>query len=159
MDFKRVIVASPNGSPIRIADVADVVDGVEEARSMARLDGKAAVVLEVRKQSGTNVLEVINAVKARLEEVKRTMPSDFQITYTRDLAPFIVESFDAVKAHLVEGGIFAALVVFVFIRNWRATAIAAIAIPASIISTFTLIYCYSACLLSTLVFLYPKKQN
>ena len=140
MDFKRVIVASPNGSPIRIADVADVVDGVEEPRSMARLDGKAAVVLEVRKQSGTNVLEVINSVKARLDEVKPTMPADFQITYTRDLAPFIVESFDAVKAHLVEGGIFAALVVFVFIRNWRATAIAAIAIPASIISTFTLIY-------------------
>jgi hydrophobic/amphiphilic exporter-1 (mainly G- bacteria), HAE1 family len=140
MDFKRVIIASPNGSPIRIGDIADVVDGVEEPRSLARLDGKAAVVLEVRKQSGTNVLEVINSVKARLDEVRPTMPADFEITYTRDLAPFIVESFDAVKAHLVEGGIFAALVVFVFIRNWRATAIAAIAIPASIISTFTLVY-------------------
>jgi HAE1 family hydrophobic/amphiphilic exporter-1 len=139
-DFNRIVIASPNGSPIRISDVAHIVDGVEEPRSLARLDGKAAVVLEVRKQSGTNVLDVINAVKARVGEVKRSMPADFEITYTRDLAPFIVESFEAVQAHLVEGGIFAALVVFVFIRNWRATLIAAIAIPASIISTFTLIY-------------------
>ncbi len=139
-DFNRIIIAAPNGSPVRIADIGHVIDGVEEPRSLARLDDQAAVVLEVRKQSGTNVLEVINAVKGRLDELKPTLPQDFRITYTRDLAPFIVESFQSVKAHLVEGGIFAALVVFIFIRNWRSTIIAAVAIPASIISTFTLIY-------------------
>ncbi|BDC49491.1 RND transporter [Bryobacterales bacterium F-183] len=140
MDFNRIIIAAPNGSPVRIADIGKVTDGVEEPRSLARLDDQPAVVLEIRKQSGTNVLEVINAVKARIEEIRPTLPKDIRITYTRDLAPFIVESFEAVKAHLIEGGIFAALIVFVFIRNWSATIISALAIPASIISTFTLIY-------------------
>jgi hydrophobic/amphiphilic exporter-1 (mainly G- bacteria), HAE1 family len=139
-DFNRIIIASPNGSPVRMADIGYVVDGVEEPRSLARLDDQAAVVLEVRKQAGTNVLEVINSVKARLDEIRPSLPQDFRITYTRDLAPFIVESFEAVKAHLVEGGILAALVVFIFIRNWRTTLISAVAIPASIISTFTLVY-------------------
>lgn len=140
VDFNRIIIAAPNGSPVRISDIGKVTDGVEEPRSLARLDDQPAVVLEIRKQSGTNVLEVINAVKARVDEIRPTLPADIRITYTRDLAPFIVESFEAVKAHLIEGGIFAALIVFVFIRNWSATIISALAIPASIISTFTLIY-------------------
>jgi HAE1 family hydrophobic/amphiphilic exporter-1 len=139
-DFLRIIIAAPNGQPIRLSDIATVTDSVEEPRSLARLDGKEAVVLEIRKQSGTNALEVIQRVKARLAEIKKTLPADFDIVYTRDTEPFILESFEAVQEHLVLGGIFAALVVFLFIRNWRSTLIAAIAIPASIISTYSLMY-------------------
>ena len=137
-DFNRIIVGSPNGSPIRISDIGNVVDGVEEPRSLARLDGQPAVVLEVRKQSGTNTLQVIDTVKDRVAELMKGMPADFKVTYTRDQSGFISESFRAVQEHLILGGIFAGFVVLMFIRSWRSTLIAAIAIPTSIISTYTL---------------------
>jgi hypothetical protein len=82
-EFANIIVANMNGAPVRIRDIARVEDGVEEARSLARLDGKPAVVLEIRKQSGTNTLEVIQAVKQRIEELKPTLPPDFSILRRR----------------------------------------------------------------------------
>jgi len=136
-DFKRIVVANVNGAPVRVGDIGYVVDGVKEPRSLARLDGKPAVVLQVRKQAGTNTLEVIRRVKERIEEIRPYLPSDFAITYTQDQSDFIYGSFKAVERHLIEGGLFAAFVVFLFMRNWRSTIIAAIAIPTSIISTFT----------------------
>jgi len=137
-DFERIVVAEINGKPVRIADIGRVVDGVEEPRSLARLDGKPAVVLEVRKQSGTNTLEVVRAIKARVDELRPTLPPDFTITYAQDQSTFIYASFKAVQEHLILGGFFAALIVLLFIRSWRSTLIAAVAIPTSIISTFTL---------------------
>ena len=137
-DFERIIVANVGGTPVRVMDVGVVVDGVEEPRSLARLDGKPAVVLEVRKQAGTNTLEVIQAVKDRIAALRNTLPADFTITYTRDTSRFIQESFKAVQEHLVLGGFLAAMVVLFFIRSWRSALIAAVAIPTSIISTFAL---------------------
>ncbi len=137
-DFETVILANLNGSPVRVRDVGYVVDGVVEPRSLARLDGEPAVVLEVRKQAGTNTLEVINKVKERVEELRAALPADFRLTYSGDQSKFIQGSFEAVQRHLIEGGLFAALIVLLFMRNWRSTLIAAIAIPTSIISTFSL---------------------
>ncbi|MBM3727230.1 MAG: efflux RND transporter permease subunit [Acidobacteria bacterium] len=137
-DFERVIVSSQGGAPVRIGDIGRVEDGVEEARSLARLNGEAAVVLEVRKQAGTNTLDVIAAVKERIDALRTLMPRDLKVTYTRDQSSFISEAFGAVEGHLVEGGFFAAIIVLLFIRSWRSTLIAAVAIPASIISTYTL---------------------
>ncbi|MCW5962708.1 MAG: efflux RND transporter permease subunit [Bryobacterales bacterium] len=137
-DFERVVVANRNGAPIRISDIATVEDGVEEVRSIARLNGSPAVVLEVRKQSGTNSLTVIEGVKDRIELLRSSLPSDFQITYANDTSDFINESFHAVQEHLILGGILASLVVFIFIRNIRATLIAAVAIPTSIVATYTM---------------------
>jgi hydrophobic/amphiphilic exporter-1 (mainly G- bacteria), HAE1 family len=137
-DFKRVIVGSANGSPIRISDIASVVDGFEEPRSLARLDGKPAVVLEVRKQSGTNTLSVIQAVKSRIDELRPLLPKDYGIAYTRDQSGFIQDSYDAVKEHLILGGFLAGGIVLLFLWSLRLTLIAAVAIPTSIIATFTL---------------------
>jgi len=137
-DFSRVIVATVGSTPVRVSDIGTVEDGVEEPRSLARLDGSPAVVLEVRKQAGTNTLEVIQAVKARIGELEKSLPPDFRITYTRDQSTFIQESFHAVQEHLILGGFCAAIIVLFFIRDWRATLIAAIAIPTSIVSTYTL---------------------
>lgn len=137
-DFANIIVANVNGAPVRIRDIARVEDGVEEPRSLARLDGKPAIVLEVRKQAGTNTLDVIQAVKQRIDELKPNLPPDFTITYTGDQSTFIEESFKAVQEHLLLGGLCAALVVLLFMRSWRSTLIAAIAIPTSIISTYSL---------------------
>ena len=137
-DFNRIIVSGTGRSPVRFSDIGYVQDGVEEARSLARLDGVPAVVLEVRKQAGTNTLDVIKAVKGRIEDLQRSLPKDFTITYARDQSTFIQESFEAIQAHLWEGALFAALIVLLFMRSWRSTLIAAVAIPTSVISTYTL---------------------
>ncbi|MCC6537063.1 MAG: efflux RND transporter permease subunit, partial [Bryobacterales bacterium] len=139
-DFGRIVIANLNGSPVRVQDVATVEDGFEEPRSIARLDGVSAVVLEVRKQAGTNTLEVIQAVKDRIGELQPLLPPDFRIAYTRDQSDFIKEAFAAVEEHLVLGGILAGVIVMLFMRSWRSTLISAVAIPASIISTYTLMH-------------------
>ncbi len=139
-DFETIVLKVVDGSPVRVSDVAQVVDGIEEPRSLARLDGKEAVVMEIRKQSGTNTLDVVSAVKARLVEIQRLLPGDLRIQVVRDQSTFITNSFQAVQEHLILGGFFAAIVVLFFIGNWRATIISAVAIPTSIVSTYTLMW-------------------
>ncbi len=137
-DFSSLIVANTPGGPIRIQDIGNVEDGFKEQRTLARLDGREAVVLQIRKQAGTNTLSVIDKVKERIDEIRPSLPPDFQIAYIGDQSFFIVESFHAVQEHLVLGGLLAGVVVLLFMRSWRSTLIAAVAIPTSIISTYTL---------------------
>ncbi len=139
-DFNDLVVANIGGTPVRLRDIGYVEDGVEEPRSLARLDGQPAVVLDVRKQAGTNTLQVIRAVKDRIAEIQPLLPPDFAITYSRDQSVFIQASFEAVQEHLILGAFFAAIVVLLFMRSWRSTVIAGVAIPTSIISTYTLMY-------------------
>ncbi|HUQ92450.1 MAG TPA: efflux RND transporter permease subunit [Bryobacteraceae bacterium] len=139
-DFERITISNRGGQPVRIADIGKVRDSYEEPRSLARLDGRPAIALEIRKQAGTNTLQVIRNVKERIEEIKSSLPRDLQLTYTRDQSGFIEESFHAVQQHLILGSILAALIVMVFMRSWRSTLIAAVAIPTSIISTYTLLH-------------------
>ncbi|MBI3473379.1 MAG: efflux RND transporter permease subunit [Candidatus Solibacter usitatus] len=139
-DFAGLVIARVGAAPVRVSDIGRVEDGVEEPRSLARLDAAPAVVLEIRKQAGTNTLQVIDAVKARIEEIRKGLPSDLRLTYSKDQSDFIRDSFKAVQEHLILGGFCAAIVVMLFMRSWRSTFIAAVAIPTSIISTYTLMY-------------------
>jgi HAE1 family hydrophobic/amphiphilic exporter-1 len=136
-DFNRIILAYHNGSVIRFADIGRVVDTVPEIRNLATLDGNPCVSLMIRKQSGTNTVEVVDRVMARIEAIKTALPSDFRIVPIRDQSRFIRRSFEDIQHHLILGGLLASLVVFIFIRNVRTTLIAAVAIPASIIGTFS----------------------
>lgn len=135
--FNDIIVADIKGAPVRIKDIGYALDGEEEARTLSRLDGKNAVSLLIRKQSGTNTVEVVDRVTARLEEIKKTLPQDIRFEIVRDQSRFIRRSIQEVQEHLILGGFLAALVVLFFIRNWRSALITAISIPASIIATFT----------------------
>src|SRR5439155_9530307 len=101
------------------------------------VDGQPSVSLEVRKQSGSNTVAVVDAVMAKLESIKSTLPSDLLIVVRRDQSIFIRRSIDDIQHHLVYGSLLAALVVFLFLRNIRSTIIAATAIPISLIGTFT----------------------
>jgi hydrophobic/amphiphilic exporter-1 (mainly G- bacteria), HAE1 family len=139
-DFNDIIVGTSNGLPIYVKDIGSVINGVEEPRSLARLDGQPAVVLEIRKQSGTNTLEVVQAVKDRMAEIQKLLPADYKVQYLKDQSVFVQDSFNSVQEHLILGGILAALVVLVFLRNWRSTLISAIAIPVSVVSTYGLMY-------------------
>lgn len=139
-DFNNVILGARDGLPIYVKDVGYVEDGVEEPRSLARLDGQQAVVLLIRKQSGTNTVAVVEHIKERLQSIKSILPPDYRIQIAQDQSVFIESAFHSVQEHLVLGGILAAIVVLVFLGNWRSTIISAIAIPVSIISTFALMY-------------------
>ncbi len=139
-DFNKIIVANINNTPIRISDIGYVEDGVEEPKTMARVDGSDAIILEVRKQSGNNTLQVVENVKERLADIQPLLPPDFKIQIVRDQSRFIKGSFEAIKEHLILGGFLAAFVVLLFLRDFRSTIISAIAIPTSIVSTFALMY-------------------
>lgn len=131
-----LVVRQEAGHSLRVADVGDVVDGVEETQSAALLNGVPTVLLALRKQSGSNTVQVADAAKARVEEMRKELPAGYQIDLVRDESGVIKTSVDAVKKHLVIGALLAAVVVFFFLGNVRSTVIAAVAIPTSIVGTF-----------------------
>ncbi|MBI1911440.1 MAG: efflux RND transporter permease subunit [Deltaproteobacteria bacterium] len=138
-EFNDLIVADFKGAPVRVKDIGYAIDTEEEPRSISRLDGNNAVSMLVRKQSGTNTVKVVDDVKAKLAEIKATLPPDIDIQVVTDQSKFIKKSISQVEEHLVLGSILASLIILLFIKNWRTAFIAALAIPASIIGTFTIL--------------------
>jgi HAE1 family hydrophobic/amphiphilic exporter-1 len=136
--FSEVIIKNVAGAPVRVRDIGRVEDGIEEPRTFASFEGKPAVLLEVRRQSGTNTVKIIEAVKARLAEIQKELPAGFNLRITRDQSVFIKASISSLEEHLLLGSLLASLIVWVFIRNLRSVVIAAVAIPTSVIATFTL---------------------
>jgi HAE1 family hydrophobic/amphiphilic exporter-1 len=138
--FGDVVLREVDGHPIRLRDVARVEDGMAEPRTEASVNGTPTVLLQIRKQSGTNTVEVAANVKRRLAELESILPPGYQLRIVRDEAQFIEASIASVQEHLIIGSILAAIVVFLFLGNVRSTMIAAIAIPTSIVATFALIW-------------------
>ena len=139
-DFNDLIVGRLGERPVMLRDIATVVNGSEEARSYADLDGHPAVTLEVRKQSGSNSVAVVEHVKKRLLELQELIPPDIHYEIVKDTSRFIVKSIDEAKFHLFLGAILVALSTLLFMGDIRSTLIAAIAIPTSIVSTFTALW-------------------
>jgi HAE1 family hydrophobic/amphiphilic exporter-1 len=135
-DFNDLVVATRNGSPIRVRDLGRAEDGTVELRSISRLDGTPTVALDILRQSGANTVAVIEGVKQRLETLASELPSDVHIEVIRDQSRYIYQALHEIRRHLILGSILACCVVLLFMRNWRATAIAAVAIPTSVIATF-----------------------
>jgi len=134
--FNDVVVATVNGAPVRVRDVGRAEDGTKEQRSVARLNGRPAVSLEVRRQSGANTIDVINAAKANLEKVRPQLPPGVEMEVIRDQSRYIEAALHEIDLHLVLGSVLACLVVLAFMRSWRSTVIAGVAIPTSVIATF-----------------------
>ncbi len=134
--FNELIIANRKDFPIRIKDVGWAEDSIEEPRGLSRLDGENAVSLFVQKQSGTNTVQISDAVQAKLAELKPILPQDFHIEIIQDQSRFIRSSMEEVKFHLLLAGILVSLTILLFIRDWRTTVIATLAIPTSIVPTF-----------------------
>jgi hydrophobic/amphiphilic exporter-1 (mainly G- bacteria), HAE1 family len=139
-DFNGLVVATRNGTQIKLRDLGEAEDGTEDVETAANIDGNPAVLLAIRRQSGTNTVAVIEGVKERLTEIQTRLPAGYALRIVRDESEYIKASVDTVQEHLVVGAFLAALVVLLFLRNWRSTVIAAIAIPTSIVSTFALMW-------------------
>src|SRR5438105_4211798 len=138
--FNDIVIRQKEGHPVRIADVARVEDGEADAETIANVDGADTVLLQIRRQSGTNTVEVVKAVKERLADLKGALPPGYDVRVVRDLSEFIEASIHNVEEHLIVGSILAALVVLLFLTNLRSTMISAIAIPTSIVATFGLVW-------------------
>ena len=138
--FDDIIIAQKNNASIHIRDVGGTEDGTEEAATVADLNGVPTVLLAIRKQSGLNTVATVDAVKERLTEIEKTLPHGYKLKIVRDQSTYIKAASDAVQEHLKVGSVLAALVVLIFLWNWRTTIISGIAIPASIISAFGLMY-------------------
>jgi HAE1 family hydrophobic/amphiphilic exporter-1 len=137
-DFGNIVVREVGGIAVKVSDVARVTDSQAEQRTLARLDGKGAIALVVQKQSGTNTVEVVRAVKARLASLAPIFPEGTDVTTARDQSRFILASFHAVLEHLILGAVLASLVVLLFLGDVRTTIMVALSIPTSIITTFAL---------------------
>jgi len=139
-DFNKVIVASPGGRIVHLSEVATVVNGVKERTSLARVNGRQAVGLNILKQSGSNTVRVADAIREQIERVRKEMPGDLQITVARDNSTFIRDSVRDVIFDILYGGLLAVVVVYLFLANARPTIISAIALPTSIIASFIMMY-------------------
>jgi HAE1 family hydrophobic/amphiphilic exporter-1 len=137
--FGDVIVTNVGGTPVRVKDLGRVEDSFAEPSSWNTLEGRQAVTLDVRRQSGTNTVQIIEAVKQKLVQVRKTLPPGMELRIIRDQSVFINASVKSLEEHLLFGSLLASVVVLLFIRNVRSVLIAAVAIPTSIVATFTLL--------------------
>ena len=135
-EFNDLVIANVNGAPVRLRDVGRVEDGTKEQRSFSRLNGVPTVTLDIRRQSGANTVEVIKGLKDALPRVTSQLPQDVKVEIIRDQSRYIEAALHEIQKHLILGSILASLVVLLFMRSWRSTLIAAVAIPCSVISTF-----------------------
>ncbi len=139
-EIANIIISGLGGAIVRVGDVADVMDTAEEARSWSSMNGSSAVALVIRKQSGSNTVEIarlvrqeVDALSARLDKlgVKVEIPTDW--------SGYIERSIDDVKFDLLFGGILAVVIILFFLHDFRATLISAVAIPTSVVATFAFI--------------------
>ena len=140
-DMRQMVVAYRQGTPVYLKDVARVEDGLEDARKLARYKGKPAVGLGIVKASGANVVAVVDAAKARVDnELRQNLPPGLELSYSSDDSISIRQSIAALNEHLIIGALLAALMVFLFLKSGRSTLIIATAIPVSLMATFAVMY-------------------
>lgn len=137
-ELKAIIVRDTSGRSIRLDEIAEVNDGVQDADTGAMWNGERTVILSLSKQSGTNTVAVVDAIKERMTDVQKELPAGYQLEVQRDGSAVVRTGTEAVTEHLILGAIFAAIIVLLFLGNLRSTLIAALAIPTSIIGTFAL---------------------
>ncbi|MBI2212995.1 MAG: efflux RND transporter permease subunit [Acidobacteria bacterium] len=139
-ELGEIPVTSRGGTVVFVKDVARIEDSQAEPETIARVNGKPAVVLQILKQSGTNTIAVVDRVKERLDQLHPTLPKGWDVEIVRDQSNFILAAVHAVQEHLILGAIFAVGIVLLFLRKFHATLISAVAIPTSIIATFGVMY-------------------
>ncbi|MBL8567574.1 MAG: efflux RND transporter permease subunit [Phreatobacter sp.] len=139
-DYRDVIVAWQNGAPVRVSDVASPIDGVENDRAASWLDGKRAIVLGVQRQPDANTVDVVDRVRAMLPQIQREAPAAYNIQVMMDRSKTIRESIEDVQFTLALAAVLVIVVIWFFLKDWRATLIPAAALPISIIGTFAVMY-------------------
>jgi hydrophobic/amphiphilic exporter-1 (mainly G- bacteria), HAE1 family len=134
--FGAMVIANRGAHPVTLQEVATVVDGVEEQRTLALINGVPAVSLNILKQSKANTVGVVDAVKKEIAKLQKELPSGTEIALVRDASTWIRDSLEDVETTLVLGGLLTILIVFCFLNSWRSTVITGLTLPISVISSF-----------------------
>ncbi len=134
--FPSMVIGQRNGRAVLLGEVADVVDGIEEPRSLALVNGVPAIALDIQKQSGANTVSVVELVKKEIARLQRELPSGTGIEIVRDASTMIRDSVEDVQTTLILGGILTIFIVFCFLNSWRSTVITGLTLPISVISSF-----------------------
>jgi len=140
VEYKSVVVAYRNGAPVRVSDVADVVDGVENVRQAAWMNDKPAVIVNIQRQPGANIITVVDRIKRLLPQLKASLPSAIEITTLTDRTATIRASVADVEFTLILTIALVVMVMFLFLRSLSATIIPSVAVPISIVGTFGIMY-------------------
>jgi multidrug efflux pump len=141
-EYKPIIIGYNKGLAVRLSDVADVVDSVQNVRAAGYLNGKRAVVLIVFRQPGANIIDTVDRIRAQLPSVEASIPSGIDTTIVLDRTTTIRASVSDVERTLMISIVLVIIVVFIFLRNGRATLIPAVAVPVSLIGTFAVMYLF-----------------
>ena len=134
--FATMVIGQRSGRPVLLGEVADVVDGIEEPRSLALVNGVPAVALDIQKQSGANTVSVVELVKKEIAHLQPELPAGTRIEIVRDASTMIRDSVEDVQTTLVLGGILTIFIVFCFLNSWRSTVITGLTLPISVVSSF-----------------------
>jgi multidrug efflux pump len=139
-EYQPLIVAYRNGSAVRVSDIAEVVDSVEDLRNAGYANGKPSVVVTVNRQPGANIIDTVDHIRAALPQLKAAIPQTIDLTVTQDQTQTIRASVHDVEVTLAISIALVIFVVFVFLRNVRTTLIPSVAVPVSLIGTFGVMY-------------------
>ena len=139
-EYSRVVIAYRNGAPIFLADVADVVEDAENVRLAAWMNDVPAVIVNIQRQPGANVIEVVDRVKALLPQLQGSLPASIDIAVLTDRTTTIRASVNDVQFELLLAVALVVMVIFVFLRNVAATIIPSVAVPLSLVGTFGVMY-------------------
>ena len=139
-DYRPLIVSYRNGAPVHLSDVADVIDDVENVRQAAWMNDVPAVIVNIQRQPGANVIEVADRIKTLLPQLQSTLPSSVRVTVLTDRTTSIRASIRDVQDELMLAVALVILVIFLFLRTFSATVIPAAAVPLSLVGTFGLMY-------------------
>jgi HAE1 family hydrophobic/amphiphilic exporter-1 len=149
-DIRNLVVLTKEGVPVYMRDIADVRDSTEDRRSFMRINGRPGVRMRVQKQSGENTVAIAEGVKAEIERINREVPG-LRVVVLDDSSLFIERAINNVQEHALIGSILVVLIIFAFLRDWRATLIVSTSIPISVIGTFALLY-FAGFTLNTMTF-------
>jgi HAE1 family hydrophobic/amphiphilic exporter-1 len=139
-DFRDIIVTRRGGAPVRLSQVADIVDGPQELDSLALYNGRRTVLLSVQKSQGENTIAVVDGLNKALEETKALLPPGIAVEVNRDNSRAIRVSVDNLKRTLFEGALLTIAIVFLFLNSWRSTVITGLTLPIALIGTFLFMY-------------------
>ncbi len=134
--FERIVVAQQGGSPVFLSQVADVIDGEKEETSLARINGRPAITLDLQKAQDANIVETGAGVRAAVDILRKRLPPDVELRVAFSTADVAEASVDRVKHTIIEGGILTVIIVFFFLHSWRSTIITGLTLPIAVIATF-----------------------
>jgi len=139
-EYNSMIIAYRSGAPVRLGDVADIVDGAENTRLAAWANAKPAIILNIQRQPGANVIQVVDSIKALLPQLEQTLPGALQVQVLTDRTTTIRASVRDVQYELMLSVALVVMVIYLFLRNLPATLIPSIAVPLSLVGTFGIMY-------------------